>query len=157
RIFNKRKWLILSLAVAFLALGAVGTLMVTPLYTATVRLQIDRNVTKVVEGGNVTPIEGADVEFLRTQYELLQSRSMAERVASALKLGNDADFLRPRDFSVSAAISRLLALGAPPKSNAQAPDKAALERQAAGVVMGNRAVHPLPGSRLVDINYSDPV
>ena len=85
---------------AFVVLGAVRTLMETPLYTATVRLQIDRNVAKIVEGGNVTPVEGADTEFLRTQYELLQSRTMAERVAIALKLGEDTDFLQPTGFSL---------------------------------------------------------
>ena len=30
------------------------------------------------------------------------------------------------------------------------------QEAAAGVVMGNRAVHPVIGSRLVDISYSDP-
>ena len=54
RIFNKRKWVILSVVAAFVILGAVRTLMMTPLYTATVRLQIDRTAAKVVEGGNVT-------------------------------------------------------------------------------------------------------
>ena len=43
RILNKRKWLILSIAVALVALSAVRTLMETPLYTATVRLQFDRS------------------------------------------------------------------------------------------------------------------
>src|SRR6478672_11079185 len=80
RVLNKRKWLIAGVAAAFLVFGAVRELMTTPLYTATVRLQIDRNVAKVVEGGNVTPLEGADRDFLRTQYELLQGRAMAERV-----------------------------------------------------------------------------
>ena len=41
RILNKRKWLILSIVAACLALNAVRTLMQTPIYTATVRLQID--------------------------------------------------------------------------------------------------------------------
>src|SRR6266540_3942376 len=44
RILNKRKWLILGIVAAFVALSAVRTLMQTPLYTATVRLQIDPNV-----------------------------------------------------------------------------------------------------------------
>ena len=82
RILYKRKWLDRQhRRAAVLTLGAVRTLMKTPLYTATVRLQIDRNVAKIVESGNVTPVEGTDFEFLKTQYELLQSRSMAERVA----------------------------------------------------------------------------
>src|SRR5215469_8432478 len=97
RILIRRKWLICAIAVASLALGALATLMTLPLYTAAVRLQIDRNVAKIVEGGNVTPVETDD--FLRTQYELLKSRAIAERVASALKLGEDTDFLKPREFS----------------------------------------------------------
>ena len=48
RILNRRKWLIAGIAAAFLVFGSVRTLMTTPLYTATVRLQIDRNVAKVV-------------------------------------------------------------------------------------------------------------
>src|SRR5215471_14760193 len=103
-ILKKRKWVVLSVLLAFLAIGALVTLMATPLYTATVRLQIDRNVAKVVEGGNVTPLEGTDFEFLRTQYELLQSRTVAERAASALKLADDHEFFQPRGISIIGAI-----------------------------------------------------
>ena len=72
RILNKRKWLILSIAAAFVVLAAVRTLMQTPLYTATVRLQIDQNVAKIVQGDSVMPVEDSDDAFMRTQYELLQ-------------------------------------------------------------------------------------
>ena len=96
RVVIKRRWLILSIVTAALVIGALITLMKTPLYTSTVRLQIDRNVAKIVEGGNITPVEGTDLEFMRTQYELLQSRTMGERVASALKLGEDPTFFQPR-------------------------------------------------------------
>ena len=109
RIVDRRKGLILSILVTFVAIGAVRTLMQTPLYTATVRLQIDRSAAKIVEGGNIgATSEGYDYDFLRTQYELLQSRTIAERVASSLKLGEDADFLKPRDFSIVGAIRGLL-------------------------------------------------
>ena len=145
RILNKRKWIIASVAAAFLVLGAVQTLMTTPLYTASVRLQIDRNVAKIIEGGAVTPIEGSDLEFLRTQYELLQSRALAERVASTLKLGEDADFVTPK----GSFFSRLF-------GNSGRKDKADLERAAAAIVVANRTVRPVSGSRLVDISYSDP-
>src|SRR5262245_58264989 len=75
RVLNKRKWLIISIVGAFVILGTLRTLMMTPLYTSTVRLQIERNVAKVVEGGNVAREESTaawDPEFLKTQYELLQ-------------------------------------------------------------------------------------
>ena len=104
RILNKRKWVVISVLVACVALGAIYTLMKTPLYTATVRLQIDRNVTKVVEGGNVTPMESSGLEFLKTQYELLQSRTLAERVATSLRLGDDESFLNPKGASLIATV-----------------------------------------------------
>src|SRR5262245_18118352 len=53
RILYKRKWLILGVATAFVVLAALRTLMQTPFYTSTVRLQIDPP-EKVVEGGNVS-------------------------------------------------------------------------------------------------------
>ena len=155
RIVNRHKWLILSITVAFVALGAIRTLMQTPLYSATVRLQIDRNVAKIVQGDSVTPVEDdADSDFSRTQYELLQSRTMAERVASALKLGNDADFFKPRDFSFIRAVRGMFASHSSPGS--QGGDRVALERAAAGTILGNREVRPVSGSRLVDIIYYDP-
>ncbi len=154
RILNKRKWLILSILGAFVALGTLRTLMQTPLYTAAVRLQIERNVAKIVEGGNIgSSAEGGDFDFLRTQYELLQSRSMAERVASTLKLGEEADFFKPRDFSILAAVRGLIE----PATSGEAIEKQALESSAVRIVMLNRVVRPVVGSRLVDILYTDPV
>ena len=149
RILNKRKWLIASIVAAFMMLGLLRTLMATPFYTSMIRLQIDRNVVKVVEGGNVTPTETGDVEFLKTQYELLQSRSMAERVASMTHLANDPDFNKPAGFSIPAMFggSERSAVGS------QQIDK---ERAAVRAILDNRVVRPLTGSLLVDINYSDP-
>src|ERR1700730_14139148 len=43
----KRKWLILSISLAFVVLGGVRTLLKTPLYSATARIQIDREAVKV--------------------------------------------------------------------------------------------------------------
>jgi capsular exopolysaccharide synthesis family protein len=156
RVLTRRKWLIASIAVACMLLGALATLMTTPLYTATVRLQIDRNVAKIVEGGNVIPVEGSDAEFHRTEHERLRSRAMAERVASSLNLGEDADFLKPRNFSIWSAMRGLLAFGSGGSEKQPAADKAGRARAAAGIVWGNRSVRALAGSRLVDISYSDP-
>ena len=154
RIIIKRRWIILSIVVAFLTLGAVTTLIKTPLYTSTVRLQIDRDVAKIVEGGNITPVEGQDSEFMRTQYELLQGRTMAERVASALKLGNDPSFFQPRQFSILGFAKRLLSFSA--VRPADVSNKVNLENAAGWHRTGEPSLKPIGGSRLVDVSYSDP-
>ncbi len=153
RILNKRKWVVLSVVAAVVALGIVSTLMMTPLYVASVRLQIDRNAAKIVEGGNITPIEGYDFEFMRTQYELMQSRTLAERVASALKLGDNTDFLQAKGFSLLGAIRGLFSsVGTPLLKDAGRADR---ERAAGAKILANRIVRPVSGSRLVDISYWD--
>ncbi len=139
-----------------MVLGALQALMETPLYTATVRLQIDRNVAKVVEGGNVTPIETQDYEFLRTQYELLQGRAIAQRVVSALKLGEDKDFLERSHFSLLGAVKGVVKLVTSPSYHSHADTKTDRERGAVGRVIANRKMRPVSGSRLVDLTYSDP-
>ena len=152
RILLKRKWLILGIALAFLVIGAVRTLMQTPLYTATVRLQIDASGATVVESGNVAPVDSGQ-EFMRTQYELLRSRTMAERVASNLKLGEDEDFFAPREFSLTRAFRGLFSSS----TKKETVDEKALQNAAAGIIWGNQSVQPVAGSRLVDVSYSDPV
>jgi polysaccharide biosynthesis transport protein len=153
RILIKRRWLIISIVGAAIVLGTVSTLMKTPLYTSTVRLQIDPNTAKIVQAGDVTPVEGPYGDFMRTQIELLNGPSIAQRVASSLKLADDQSFFAPRDFSIRHAIGRLLGLGG---ASRQAPARSARENAAAGIVLGNRVVRPVLGSRLVNIDYSDP-
>ena len=142
RILIKRKWLIVSIVGAAIVLGAVSTLMKTPLYTSTVRLQIDPNTAKIVQAGDVTPVEGLYGDFMRTQIELLNGPTIAQRVASSLKLADDQSFFAPRDFSIRHALARLLGLGG---GSRQAPARAARESAAAGIVLGNRVVRPVLG------------
>jgi polysaccharide biosynthesis transport protein len=84
RILYKHKWLILGVAVAFVVLAAVRSLMQAPAYTSTVRLQIDPP-SKVLQGGDIGE-DSNNMGFMQTQYQLLEDGSMAKRVASALKL-----------------------------------------------------------------------
>lgn len=159
RTIYKRRWLILSIVSAIVAIGLVRTLMQTPLYMSTARIQIDYQSAKVVEGGNVTANEsGYDYDFLKTQYELIQSRAMAERVASALQLGRDTDFLKPHGTSLLGLFSGLGSASSESEAGSEnkgASSSASNDADAASIVLGNVQVRPVPGSRLVDVSYSD--
>jgi succinoglycan biosynthesis transport protein ExoP len=149
RILNKWKWLVAGIAAAFMIAGLLWTLMVTPLYTSTVRLQIDRNAATIVEGGNVMPVEPPfDFEFLKTQYEILQSRNIAERVAAITHLASDPDFNKQAGFS-------LLALIGGSEKSARRNGQSSQESAAVQAILGNRVVRPLAGSKLVDVSYYD--
>ncbi len=143
-ILLKRKWLIASVALVFLTLGGVRTFLKTPLYSSTVRIQIEREPVKIIEGGSTTSSDSNSFDFLRTQYELLKSRAMAERIVSALRLTEDEDFLKPRNSSLLGMLH-----GAKPKTLPQ-------PSHVAEVVAANLTVSPVPGSRVVDLTYLDP-
>src|SRR4249920_3529842 len=92
RIVVKRKWVVFAVVLLALATALVSTMMQTPIYRATITLKIEREAPKIVDfkGGPVSPEEAGDIDFYRTQYELLKSRTLAERVVEQLNLRNVA-------------------------------------------------------------------
>lgn len=153
RVINRRRWLILTITAVILTFGTIHVLMQTPLYTATVRIQIDRSVAKVVDAGNVSPAEGADSEFLRTQYELLRSRNLAERVVLSTALGTDAEFIKRRSFSLFGGLVGLFSRSN--SSSASQSEKVDNSAAAINMVMLGTSIRPIPGSRLVDLSFTD--
>src|SRR6516165_9218181 len=79
----KYRWLILAFCTIGLAIGFFVTFTSTPIYQATVSVQIDRQAPKIIKTGSQDPDFGEDggYRFYETQYDLLKSRMMAERVA----------------------------------------------------------------------------
>lgn len=89
----KYKWLLLASTVACVVMALVVGLTNTPVYQATVLLQIDRASARIVQfNKDVDPYQEDDFLMMQTQYELLKSRSLAERVIDDLNL----DPTRPR-------------------------------------------------------------
>src|SRR5262245_6479480 len=94
-IARRRKWVIIGAIVAALVIGAVLTLLMTPKYTATATLEIQREGRDFTMVEGVQPVQNAgpgDLEFYQTQYGLLEARSLAERVATDLALFNNRGF-----------------------------------------------------------------
>ena len=82
RVVKRWKWLIIGAVAVCLALGLLATALMTRLYTASATLEIQRENYRIVNVEGVEPEASAvDLEFYQTQYGLLQSRSLAERVA----------------------------------------------------------------------------
>lgn len=142
------KWLILAIMTAALLLGISVTLMATPLYTATTRLEIQREQANVT---NVEALESKDsagsLEFYETQYALLRSRTLAERVAKQLDLTNNAEFMAIFDTSFT---------GGDIGANITQAERDRLENGVIGYLIGNIKISPVRGSSLVDIQFTSP-
>src|SRR5665647_1232172 len=87
RIVARYKWLLLAAATLCMLLAVLYGLTSTPVYQATVVMQVDRPPARIVQFNNDADAgrEG-DSLALQTQYELLRSRSLAERVIDDLHL-----------------------------------------------------------------------
>ena len=144
----KWRWLLAGAAVVGIAAGVVSTLLTTPLYEATATIQIDRELAKI------SPVQTDEVpdyydstEFYQTQYALLKSQALAQRVVEDQNLASDAAFLnQTKGGPVSAA--------APTPATEAARKKRADE--ATGIVMSGLHIDPVRGSRLVRISYESP-
>ncbi|RIJ29203.1 GumC family protein [Henriciella algicola] len=111
RIVLRRKWMILAITILGVAAAVVLTLRVTPLYKAMTTIEVQREETRIIEGASVDPAVVADDQYMATQYALLQSRSLAERVAEVLNLPSDeryADQNLPRDERLGEAATKIV-------------------------------------------------
>ncbi|MFC7378150.1 GumC family protein [Brevundimonas sp. GCM10030266] len=147
RMALKHRILIIGCFLGALAIGAALTLLMTPIYTAQATLQIDREAARVFNSAeDVSPRESMaqGEEFFQTQYGLLRSRSLAERVVESLGLASSDRSLQ--------------ALGVePPTGPGSAAVQAERRRNAAlDYVQGNLSVSPVRGSRLVAVGFNNP-
>ena len=88
RIFLKRKWTILAIFAVFAIFSAVRTYLAPPVYRASTTIQIERFTPRVFDYKEVTPVDIADdnSDYYQTNYELLKSRTLAERAVEEIGL-----------------------------------------------------------------------
>ena len=151
RIAVRWRYVIMGITVACVVLGLIVTLLMTPKYTAESTVEISR------ESDRVTNIQGvdrdasvADQEFYQTQYGLLRSRSLSERVATQLRLVDDSKFFEMFGASRDEPAFQLTA-GRYPVTG-----RAIRTRVAGEVLLDHMGVTPTRLSRLVDIRFTSP-
>jgi succinoglycan biosynthesis transport protein ExoP len=86
QIFSRYVWRILSLAILITILVGLVVMSITPQYTATATLLIESDQAKVLSIEEVYGLDSSRKEYFQTQYEILKSRQIAEKVIEKLKL-----------------------------------------------------------------------
>ena len=88
RIFLKRKWTILIIFAVFALFSVVRTYLAPPVYRASTTIQIEKFQPRVFDYKEVQPLEAPDdnQDFYATNYELLKSRTLAERAVEDIGL-----------------------------------------------------------------------
>jgi len=148
-----QRWLVILIAAAIVLVVLVVTLVMPTRYRATSTLQIEREALNVVNVENLMPAESPqDRDFYETQYELLQSRSLARAVIREANLTGEPYF----KGLVDEAAAKYDAAH-PEAGKAQAAERQErLERALTGALLDGLEIEPIRNSRLVRINFDSP-
>lgn len=144
RALQRHKVVIVAIVIACLVLGFLATSLAERQFTATSTIEISRQQQNVANVEAVQPEDsGETAEFYQTQYGLLRSRSLADRVTRRLNLTSDPVFLSAFGLDVT-------------DEEGNEADQTDLRRRAANLLLAQLEVEPLRGSGLVDIEFESP-
>ena len=134
-----KRW---KVALSILVVVMLGTLLVSyfskPLYRSTIQIQIERENPNQMTVDDLFGIAASDQEFLQTQYVVLRSRGLTQRVIDEQKLLSDPDFY-PAGIRVNT-----------PEKNRQIRDSMV------GTLSAGLEVVPVKNTSLVEIAYIAP-
>ncbi|MEW5424327.1 GumC family protein [Amorphus sp. 3PC139-8] len=148
-ILLKHRWLVLAVAIAIVAVGLVYTLLQTPIYRGTATIEIKRDVSTLDGVPGLDSGEGGGgAEFYQTQYQLLKSRALAERIVAKLRLGEQPDFVATKGSLLSRVKSTIFGGGDQNSNNAKRNEAIAIGR-----VRGGLSVQPIRGSQVVAVSF----
>jgi len=140
-ILLKRKWWVIGTFLTIFLTVALYTVIRTPIFrtTATLQLTQDNPGSQVSVDDKLSKLTGSDSleKFQQTQYKILQSWSLAQRVVQALHLKDHPDFKSIRE---------------------QNPDKtdAEIEDDIVDLVQKKIEVTPVKNSYLVEVAFQSP-
>ncbi len=134
-ILVRRRWILISFTVILCTLALIRGFLMKPVYEGTTRLLIEKQAPKVVKMDEVTPMDFSAREYYQTQYKVLESRSVAEKVNRALKGYTPwspwKGYLKGEDLEEMS------------------------ERKRVGALLKRVKVKPVPNTQLVELSVED--
>src|SRR5690606_32920858 len=92
RVLMAKKWWIAGLVLVVVALTAFIVTKLDSVYRATTTVLIESSEAKVVSIEDIYSVNTRNKEYFLTQFEILKSRELAERVITRLDLTNHPEF-----------------------------------------------------------------
>lgn len=97
------RWVVINTAAICIIAGILYSFRSTPLYEASGNLLINPEGGGLLAGQSVINLLGRDTEYLQTQYRVLQSRTILEKVVSKLRLDEDLRYKEEPDRAMALA------------------------------------------------------
>jgi capsular exopolysaccharide synthesis family protein len=136
KIILKYRWFVLSFFIIVVSLGTVWTFMQRPIYRATSTIWIEKEAPKVVSFQEVLSVDTSTTDYYQTQYQILQSQTIARKVIFKLKLYQNPEFALADGVPMD-----------PPK------DYNDIDIRIVKAFLSRLSIEPVRNSRIVKINF----
>lgn len=91
RIFVRHRWTVITFFLVTMIVATVWTFTTRPVFTAVATLKIEKEEPRVLKFDEVVKADPHE-DYYRTQYKILQSRTLARRVIGLLGLDQQPEF-----------------------------------------------------------------
>jgi capsular exopolysaccharide synthesis family protein len=138
-ILRKHQWLILSFLLAVVTIVTIATFRMKSVYSATAKIEIDRESTNILPFQGTDPYDYAmDLDnYIETQSRILTSETMALQTIRNMDLSSNPEFSGGAD-SAAIATGTLKNQKLPPEI---------------GAFLGSLSVRRIPNTRLMEVTF----
>ncbi|GGI77308.1 GumC family protein [Shewanella gelidii] len=155
KAINRVKWRILGLSLLVTTLSIFASLSMQPIYQSSATLLIEAQQARAIQIDEVYGINSGQGEYYSTQFEILKSRSIAERVYDDLNLAKV--FEVKQEPSMLAKLRAMLSFLPQEIETRTASEIANIKRiQMLDVFSKNIKISPVSNTQLVRISYLSP-
>src|SRR2546422_10418037 len=158
QVVSRRRWTILCVFLGTLLAATLYTFTVRPVFTGTVSLRIEKEPPRVVKFEEVVKEADNQQDYYQTQYKILQSRSLANRVIGLLQLDQHEEFEQDQDGWVARGESWLREqlvrwIPVPPPAAPEATDDLMVASPLTDTFLKRVTVDPVRNARLVYVSF----
>jgi polysaccharide biosynthesis transport protein len=157
RVLVKYRWIIITAILATVALTAIATWRTIPLYQATARIQIDPNQSNTLPFKRAESLEmtyALSQEYLRTQFKVLESRTLARRIIRKLKLEQNPEFAQHPASTATGRFSKWWIPQTTESAETETPsNNDPYLNRVVDAFLENLTASPIRNSRLVDVSF----
>jgi len=154
RVLYKRRWAASTMFLLVLLAALVQIFTATRVYEARTRILIESNEPNVVAFKEVIDQAQAESDYYQTQYNILQSRTLARDTLEDLRLWNspllNSEGLLSR---TGAQLRRLIPFAHGAGTRPESVNRSAAQSRVIDLFLQNLTVSPVRNSRLVDVRF----
>ena len=152
RVIRKRRWTVLTAFSVLFVTVLAGSIYEKPVYQAKALIEIDKEDPSVANPQELFQLDEVSDAYLETQYKVLASDDLAERVIHQLGLERRAEFLPSSLVSPWRASAAPASPPAPPVDSAAVPDP--LVQETVLTHFQDRLdIRPIRRSRAVELRF----